>query len=357
MVGQPVTSTSGQPVPGAVLVSTQPGEAITISPSRVLAPIGSEVILIGGVCAENGYLRTNERVEWMIDRAGTGQIVTVGGRGELDIFRLPTNTPRKVDNYFAIGSTSPYDDLLDRGTPDPTDDIQIRRGDAWITVSSPAEGTSYVTAYAPHVANWAGRTARATIYWIDAQWAFPPPVVLAPGESHTLTTTITRQSDGAPIAGWIVRYRVVAGEAGLGYDQGQTSDVSTDNRGRASVEITPTDGRAGTTNIQIEIVRPEQAGSAASPRVTLGAALRASPGRRAASAALRCHRQHSHQPTRHPSPRRPATGSRPRSRRRRCQLCHRSLAPARRLVRRTSRCALTSEPPAHSALAAPWSSW
>ncbi len=256
-----------------MLVPVQAGEAISITPSSVLAPVGSEVILIGGVCAENGYLRTNERIEWMLDRAGTGQIVTVGGRGELDMFRLLHNTPRKVDNYFAIGSTSPYDDYLDRGTPYPNDDVQIRRGDAWITVSSPTEGTSYVTAYAPNVANWSGRTARATIYWIDAQWAFPPSVILAPGENHTLTTTITRQTDGAPVAGWIVRYRVAGGTAGLGYEQGQTSDVPTDNRGRASVEITPTDDRAGTTNIEIQVIRPEQAGVAASPRVTLGAGL------------------------------------------------------------------------------------
>ncbi len=270
VVGPPVAATTGQPVTIAAPVA---GEALSISPSRVLAPIGSEVILIGGVCAENGYLRTNERIEWMLDRAGTGQIVTVGGRNELDMFRLPQNTPRKIDNYFAVGSTSPYADVLDRGTPSPNDDIEIRRGDAWISISSPAEGTSYVTAYAPNVANWAGRTARATIYWVDAQWAFPPSVTLAPSENHTLTTTVTRQSDGAPIAGWIVRYRVAGGGAGLGYGRGQTSDVPTDNQGRASVDIAPTDDRPGTTNIEVEIIRPEQAGVAASPRVTLGRAV------------------------------------------------------------------------------------
>lgn len=269
VVGPPVASSTGQPVAGAVGMPSVPGEAISITPSRILAPVGSEVILIGGVCAENGHLRVNERIEWMLDRAGTGQIVTVGARGELDMFRLPQNTPRKIDNYFAITATSPYRDCLDRGTPDPNDDVQIRRGDAWITVSSPAEGTSYVTAYAPDVPNWAGRTARATIYWIDAQWAFPPSVTLAPGQSHTLTTTVTRQSDGAPICGWIVKYTVAGNAAGLGYGGGQTSDVTTDAQGRASVQISPTDERGGQTNVQIEIIRPEQAGMAASPRVTL----------------------------------------------------------------------------------------
>lgn len=270
VVGPPVATASGAPIAGPFVAATPAGEALRITPSRILAPVGSEVVLVGGVCAENGRLRTNERIEWMLDRAGTGQIVTVGNRGELDMFRLLRNTPRKVDNFFAIGSTSPYAECLDRGTPDPNDDIQIRRGDGWVTVTSPTEGTSYVTAYAPQVPNWAGRTARATIYWVDAQWSFPPPVTLAPGESHTLTTTITRQSDGSPIPGWSVRYRVAGGTAGLGYDQGQTSEATTDSRGRASIEITPTDDRPGTTNLAIEIVRPEQPGVGGSPRVTLG---------------------------------------------------------------------------------------
>lgn len=273
VVSQPVPMTpGGQVMGGAIAVPTVPGERISITPSRILAPVGSEVVLVAGVCGENDHLMANERVEWMLDRAGTGQIVTVGQRGELDLFRMPQNTPRKVDNFFAIGSTSPYSELLDRGTPDPNDDIQIRRGDAWITISSPTEGTSYVSAYAPNVPNWAGRTASATVYWLDAQWVFPSSVILAPGQSHTLTTTVTRQTDGAPIAGWIVRYRVVGGNAGF-YGGGQTSELATNNQGRASVEISPTDDRPGTTNIAIEIVRPEQAGVAASPRVTLGQGL------------------------------------------------------------------------------------
>lgn len=270
ITGPPVSSVAGTPLGGPIAVPTQPGERLTITPSRLLAPVGSEVILLGGVCAESGYLRTNERIEWMLDRKGTGQIVTVGNRGELDMFRLPQNTPRKVDNYFAISATSPFPQCLDRGTPNPSDDVQIRRGDAYITVSSPVEGTSYVTAYAPNVPNWAGRTASSVIYWIDAQWTFPPAVTLAPGESHTLTTTVTRQTDGAPIQGWIVRYTVAGGTAGLGYDQGQTAEATTNAQGRASVEITPTDNRPGTTNLTVEIVRPEQAGVASSPKVTLG---------------------------------------------------------------------------------------
>jgi hypothetical protein len=271
----PAVGTAPVAVPGvaATPVAVAYGDRLEITPSRVLAPVGSEVVIKAGICNDDGYLLANQKIEWMLGREGVGQIVTVGDRGKQDIGRFPWNYPRKIDSNFAIGYTSPYAECLDRGTPDPNDDVEIRRGDAWMTVTSAAEGTSYVTAYAPDVENWQQRTAAATIYWIDAQWVFPPSTTVAAGQSHALTTTITRQSDGAPIAGWIVRYRVEGGSAGLGYEAGQTSEVVTNNHGRATVEITPTDAQPGTANIAVEILRPEQAGAGGSPRVTLGAGL------------------------------------------------------------------------------------
>ncbi len=247
-----------------------PAGYLGITPSRVLAPIGSEVVLRGAVCGENGYLQTNRRVEWMLDRRGTGQIVTVGNRYELDMFRNPFDMPRKIDNSYVIGTTSPFYKCIDRGTADPTDDLQIRSGESWISVTSPVEGTSYVTAYMPSVDDWNGRTARATIYWVDVEWTLPQSRTLAPGERHTLTTTVTRQSDGTPLPGWIVRYTVQGGGAGLGYDVGSTIEEKTDASGRASVEVTPTDSRPGTTTINVEVIRPEQTTVESSPRVTLG---------------------------------------------------------------------------------------
>ncbi len=274
VVGPAIGTVVGSPVSaGATPVAVASGDRLEITPSRILAPVGSEVIVKAGICNNDGYLLANQRIEWMLGREGAGQIVEVGDRGKLDIGRYPWSIPRKVDANFAVGFTSPYAECLDRGTPDPNDDVEVRRGDAWVSVTSAAEGTSYVTAYAPDVENWQQRTAAATIYWIDAQWAFPPPATVAAGQSHTLTTVVTRQSDGAPVAGWIVRYRVEGGSASLGYGADQITEMATDNQGRASVVITPTDAQSGTTNIAVEVIRPEQAGVAASPRVTLGTGL------------------------------------------------------------------------------------
>ncbi|MEN1679238.1 MAG: hypothetical protein AAGJ46_06565 [Planctomycetota bacterium] len=260
-VGQPVV---GQPVP----VNS---DRVTITPERVLAPVGSEVIVRAGLCQASGYLLTNERIEWSLGRQGVGQFVTLGSRGEGDPLRLPWHRPSKVDNEYAIGYTSPVHRCLRRHSADPLDDVQIRPGDAWVSVTSPAEGTSYVTAFAPGVADWASRTTTAVIYWIDAQWQLPPSTTVPAGQPHPLTTTITRKSDGAPIAGWIVQYEVSgAGGAALGYEAGQTAEAVTDNQGRATITVNPTDDGPGTATVNIKIVRPENAGAGGGPRVTVG---------------------------------------------------------------------------------------
>lgn len=264
---QPATAVD----PASGQVVDVPEERLTLTPSKVLAPVGSEVVLRAGVCNQDGFTRTNRRVEWMLGQQGSGQFVEIGEEGESDIFRLPWEKSKKIDNTYAVSYSTPVHKCLDRGTADTTDDLQITPGDAWVTVTSAAEGTSYVTAYAPSVGNWPARRSIATIYWVDAQWQFPPSVTVPAGQKHILTTTITRKTDGAPIAGWIVRYTVQGGSgARLGYEAGQTSEATTDNRGRASVELTPTDNGPGTTNVSITVIRPEQAGVAASPRVEVG---------------------------------------------------------------------------------------
>ncbi|TWT73573.1 hypothetical protein Pla123a_39090 [Posidoniimonas polymericola] len=250
----------------------EPTNRVTLTPGRVLAPVGSEVVLRAGVCGKDGYLLTNRKVEWMIDQEGVGQFAEIGDAGQRDFMRYPWSTPKKINNTYAVGYTSPVHTCLRRGTADPADDLQINDGEAWVSITSPSEGTSYITAYAPNEDNWNARRAQATIYWVDAQWRLPPSAVIAAGQPHVLATTITRQTDGAPLAGWIVRYEVADGTgARLGYDAGQVSEVTSDNRGVAQVEVTPTDAQPGSSRIRITVVRPEQAGIASSPRLDVGA--------------------------------------------------------------------------------------
>ncbi|MEN1682213.1 MAG: hypothetical protein AAGJ46_21775, partial [Planctomycetota bacterium] len=145
VVGPPV----GPPQVGQSIVTGPPGprDRVVITPEKVLAPVGTEVIVRAGLCQKSGYLLNNERIEWSLDRSGVGHFVTLGDRGEADPLRLPWERPSKVDSHYAIGYTTPIRECLRRNTADPLDDVQVRKGDAWISVSSPTEGTSYVSAF------------------------------------------------------------------------------------------------------------------------------------------------------------------------------------------------------------------
>jgi uncharacterized repeat protein (TIGR01451 family) len=247
-----------------------PQDRVIISPDRVMAPIGSEVVLRAGICSAGGYLLADQRIEFLLAKEGAGQIVDLNNRGEFDLLSPPWDTPRKIDNWYAIGSTANFPVLLRRDLANPTDDIQIRRGEAWISVTSPTEGASYVTAYAPGVDDWQLRRAIATIYWVDAQWLFAPSATEEIGRAHVLTTTVTRRSDGTPIQGWIVRYEVPGSGGSLGYSAGKSIEVPTDGAGRASVEVSPTDVGGGSAIVNMVLVRPAQTIPVASPQLEVG---------------------------------------------------------------------------------------
>jgi uncharacterized repeat protein (TIGR01451 family) len=242
---------------------------LRITPDRILAPVGSEVVLKAGICSAQGYLIANQRVEWLLSPSGTGEFVDLGERDQVTLFRPIWDTPTKFDNNYAITSTSFMPVCLNRGTPEPTDDVQILKGDAWITVTSAKEGASHVTAYAPAVSDWNLRRAIATIYWVDAQWVLPPSAVVESGRPHVLTTTVMRRTDGAPLAGWLVRYDVGSG-ASLGYEGGGVVEVPTDAAGRASAEVSPANIGGGSSTVGITIIRPPQAGGDPSPRLEIG---------------------------------------------------------------------------------------
>jgi uncharacterized repeat protein (TIGR01451 family) len=242
---------------------------LRVTPDRVLAPVGSEVILKAGVCTAGGYLLANQRVEWLLSPGGTGQFVDLGHRDQVTVMRWMLDTPRKIDNAYAITATSWFPMCLQRGTPDPSDDVQILKGDAWISVTSATEGTSHVTAYAPGISDWNLRRATAVIYWVDAQWILPPSAVVESGRPHVLTTTVARRTDGVPLVGWLVRYEVPTG-ASLGYEGGSVVEVPTDANGRASVEVTPSGLAGGSATVNVTIIRPPQVGADPSPRLEVG---------------------------------------------------------------------------------------
>ncbi len=244
---------------------------VVVAPGRIVAPVGTEVVMLAGVVGQEGYLQANERVEWMLAPNGVGHIVTTRSAEALDWLFPVHHLPHKVDNSFAIATTSRRYVTLTRGTPALDDDVRVLRGQSWITVSSPTEGTSYVTAYARDVYGWNERQQTGLIHWVDAQWTFPPPGINPLGTRHVFTTTVSRNSDQLPIAGWPVRYEIADGPAaGFAPDGQPTVEVLTDSLGRAAAEIFQRDPAAGTNRIRIQVIRPAVAGSSLTAPIVLG---------------------------------------------------------------------------------------
>jgi uncharacterized repeat protein (TIGR01451 family) len=262
------STTSAATVPPPPPIPTTPSETMAMTPDRVLAPVGSEVVLRTGICNE-GYLVTCEKIDWIIQRGSAGSIVQMGGRGMCNTPLLPWNKPKKIDSQLGVGYTAHVPLTIDRGTNDPSDDVQIEPGHAWASITSPVEGTSYVTAVSQAMRDWPQRRANATIYWVDVQWEFPAATISS-GGSQVLSTTVRRQSDGLPLAGWVVQYEVADGTGLLtGGTARQVVEVLSGADGRASVDVTPTGGSGSSTQIGIQLVRPPGLNGSDMPRLIL----------------------------------------------------------------------------------------
>ena len=244
---------------------------VILTPRAIAAPVGSEVVLLAGVRGPDNYLRTNERVQWAISAGSVGQFVEIDKGTYWDLLVGDFTWPRIVSPTSAVGATSRRHLRLTRGTPMPADDVLVASGQTWITVTSPMEGSTYVTAYAREVYGWDRHKQSAVIHWIDAQWRFPPPAIVAPGGRQVLTTTVTRQSDQSPAVGWRVRYTICGGPpAGFVPAGAQTAEVETSVSGQASVEIVQREPAAGTNRVDIQVMRPAQAGAPAGTLAVLG---------------------------------------------------------------------------------------
>jgi uncharacterized repeat protein (TIGR01451 family) len=231
---------------------------VTLSPERIVAPVGSEVVLVSGLCDADGNYVTGEPIEWTISQESVGNFVQVGERGHRALARLVSNNPRKISNDFAIGRASTEARFITRGTATPADDLPLKKGESWVSLTSAKEGVSHVTVLAPSAYNWDMRKRIASVYWVDAQWLFPNPAVARASESHVLETVLSRGQDFTPISDWIVRYEVIGGPPAAFPAAGNASvvEVITDAEGRAAVEIVPTTDESGTTQIHIQVIQP-----------------------------------------------------------------------------------------------------
>ncbi|MEZ6087002.1 MAG: hypothetical protein R3C05_03010 [Pirellulaceae bacterium] len=247
---------------------------ILLNHRKIIAPVGGEVVLLSGVCGTDGYLMMGEPIEWMLTPDSVGHFIDVGDDKEGVLHRLVAkNSVEKRSGSYAIGRTSTVASLITRGNLRRNDDVPVKKGETWLTISSPSEGISRVTVMAPESDCWDQRKATATIYWVDAHWQFPAPVQLRAGEHAQLTTRVTRKDGELPATGWKVRYEVMNPEVAL-FDNGANQptpviETTVNEDGQATAILRPISPVAGTAFIQASVIRPAGLDESL-PRMTLG---------------------------------------------------------------------------------------
>ena len=261
-------------VPGSVLPAMRldKGSYVVVVPGRVVAPVGSEVIVASGICGDNGSYVMRQPLEWVLTPDSVGHIVEVGKNEHsfLHAFFHREET-KKVTPDFAKTRTHSHRQTITRGTSNPADDVSLGKGQSWVSVTSPTEGASFVSVVAPSEENWDRRRQTATVYWVDAQWLFPSPAIsrLDDRRPVDLNTVVTRTGVGGPIQGWIVRYDVLSGPTATFVENGLTSiEATTDVQGQARAQLNPS-GQPGITQVGVQIIRPAS-GRGEYPRMIIG---------------------------------------------------------------------------------------
>jgi uncharacterized repeat protein (TIGR01451 family) len=246
----PITAVPG----GAVPAIAAPG--LTLTPARIIAPVGSEVLMVAGVHGPGNPNLVGQRVEWLLDQSSVGQFLAVGQSETPRILRFDT-PPQKVSNQYAVSETQSSPRIITRGTIDPADDVSILPGQAWVTVTSPIEGTSYVTAFAPDIQGVQSNRQSGTIHWVDVRWTAPNSATAPVGSKHSVVTTVMRATTGAPLAGYKVRYELAGGTtAGFGPALSGGVELTTNEQGIATAELASSDASGGVSHLNVQLVRP-----------------------------------------------------------------------------------------------------
>ncbi|MBC7855014.1 MAG: DUF11 domain-containing protein [Pirellulaceae bacterium] len=236
------------------------GPQLKVCPAQLVAPVGSEVIVTAGLCGPSGYYVTRQPLEWMLAPDGVGQIVQVGKETNNSFATYFRGTPHKVAPNYVRAHTSTTSQVITRGTPSRMDDVALEKGQSWISVTSPTEGTTSITVWAPAEGNWEKRRQTATILWVDAKWRYPAPAIVRSGAGgrHILTTKVTR-GNGAPISDFTVQYEVLEGpEAGFGAAGQKVFNAPHTGGGNYSAELLSKSGQSGVTTVAVRIFRPAQ---------------------------------------------------------------------------------------------------
>ncbi len=235
---------------------------LEVEPKEMVSQVGSQVALLSTVYDAENKPRRNRRIEWMTE--GVGSIVEVDESGVFP------GRGYKTSNKHAVSYTSWGEHRMARGNGNPQDDFMVRPGQSWCVISSPIEGDTHVTVYAPGIHDWQKRAVHRVVRWVDVSWEFPAPAVARFGTEHMLSTKVMRFTDRRPLKGYIVRYRLIDGPAARFLPSNtQQIDVESNLSGEAKATLVQNSPASGINRIAVEIVRPPDVSTAAGAGTTI----------------------------------------------------------------------------------------
>lgn len=242
-----------KPAEGGYYTNWDPYAAeLKVEPMVDTNPVATQHVLIATVLDKEGKPLPNRRVEWILPEGGVGTLVEVDESG------WRSSRGHKLTNRYAVTHTNNFDHVLTRGNDDPSDDIHLKKGQTWAVITSAVEGTSNVIVYAPGIYDWGKHKVFVTKNWADAVAVMPAQATNPTGAPHKLTTKVTKASDGAPLEGYHVIYRIVSGPAAkFTPGDGQTAVAKTDAQGMASATLNQVQPAEGVNEIEVRVIRPE----------------------------------------------------------------------------------------------------
>ena len=243
---------------------TRPG-SLWISSKVIAAPVGSTVVLKAGLRSREGKLRIGRKLEWTIapKPEGSQAKFEAAGGGNPNSFRwLFPKYGNQVTDTYAHTISSERAELVHNDTTTLMDDVTVSRGESWITIGAEQVGTTKILVGASTETEWDRQYRDIHVHWVDVQWEFPTSLSIPAGTQPLLTTSVMRKSDTTPLTDYIVRYRIISNhQATLSTAQNDEQldsiDVHSDHLGHAAVRVTPNQTQAGSVQVLIEIIRPE----------------------------------------------------------------------------------------------------
>jgi uncharacterized repeat protein (TIGR01451 family) len=236
---------------------------LQVRPIDQTNPVRTQYVVVATVRDDKGRPLRDRRIEWMLE--GVGHIVEVDEDG------CAPGRGYKVSDKYAVSYTDYHEHTFTRGNGNAADDFTIRPGQSWCVITSPIEGDSHVTVYAPGIFDWDKGRVFVSCKWVDANWIFPPGAIVPAGTPYALTTRVVRHTDKQPLANYRVRYTILDGDPSTVFTHTRTREatVASDLSGNASVTVLQTSLKPGLSHIAVEIIRPPDPTSPSGVAVSL----------------------------------------------------------------------------------------